>query len=202
MNKELATVLKNKLVNLPYMDLVAGMVQTVEEIKYNGEDKITVVSRNRFPVSVDVVRGPQFTGREIDLIPNSSRKSITYFEDYGSTINSTRDGLTEFTSTLRLVCWLNKKLLVGDDYAEITGYCIASIIPRLVTANPENIGVFTGLKTKALRIPIQSAELFSRYTYDENIRQYLRPPFEAFAIDLSCNYKVSSNCITQIPFKQ
>lgn len=203
MNKEIAALLKNKIRNLPFIDVLAGLVQTVEYVQFQDGDEKLVQSRKRFPVSYDVALGGDgCVGREKDLQPNSSKKSITYFEDYGSRVNATRDGVTDFTSQLRLVCWLNRNRLTGDAYSEITAFCIASIIPLICKANPENIEQFSQIRTKALTVPVQGPDLFAKYTYDETVRQFLRPPYEAFAIDFAVNYKIASNCLTTIDFNK
>lgn len=199
MNKEVATVLKNRISDLPFIDVLAGLVQTVESedfIDGTGSQK----KLKRFPVSYDTQGADNCIGREKDLQPNSSRKSIIYFEDYGSQVTGTKMGSSSFNSTLRLVAWMNRKRLVNDSYAEISGSCIAMIIAKLVPINPINVGIFSRLTVKVNSVPAQDAGLFSRYTYDEKVRQYLRPPFEVFGINIMCSYTVNKGCIPNIDF--
>ena len=201
MNKELASVLRNKLTGLPFVEKLAGLVQTVEDLTFSDDDTQTILYRKRFPVSYDVVgAGNDCTGREKDLQPDSSKKSIIYFEDFGSRVNTLNDGMIDFASSLRLVCWLNRNLLVGDAYQEITAYCMTAIIGKLCNPKYQNLGIFAQLLVKPTIIPAQNSDLFSRYTYDQNVRQYLRPPYEFFGIDLQCTYKSSSKCYDAINF--
>lgn len=201
MNKDLASFLKSRLTMLPFVDVLAGLAETVEKVQYGGEDRAIITSRNRFPVATDVNKGDnEPISPETDLIPDSRRKSIIYFEDNGAVIGSTVDGTTNYTSNLRLVCWLNRRLLIGNDYQSVSAYCIASILKKVSQQNPLNFSPFINLTVKAIRLPVGDSGLFSRYTYDESVRQYLRPPFEAFGIDLVCNYKINPDCMPEIDF--
>ena len=197
MQKELCNILKGKLITLPFADLVAGMAQTLTTTDQDETNSTTITKR--IPVSYDVWNaGADCFGREISLIPDSSRKSIIYFEDYGVTPATSTHGLQSFNASLRLVCWLNRSKLVGDNYTEIAGRCQSAIIGRLCHKNPENNGMFNRLKIDLSRIPPQDAAIFGRYTYNETDRQYLRPPFEFFAIDLLCNFQSNPKCLDSI----
>lgn len=197
MQKELANIIKGKLLTLPFGDLIAGLAQTLT-ISDTNDDGASFTKR--MPISYDVWNGGNCSGKEIALIPDSSRKSIIYFEDYGVAAGTMTHGLQSFTSSLRLVCWLNRAKLVGDAYTEIAGRCQATIIAVLCHKNPQNIGMFQRLTINVQRIPPQDPALFGRYTYNETDRQYLRPPFEFFAIDLSVAFLVSAKCLEGIPW--
>lgn len=197
MQKELASVLKVKLLTLPFIDLLAGLAQTLTTTDQDETNSTTIQKRR--PVAYDAHNGnADCFGRETALIPDSSRKSIIYFEDFGITPGPFAHGLQSFNSSLRLVCWLNRAKLVGDHYAEISGRCQAAIIGRLCHKNPENISMFQRLVINLQRIPPQDAMLFGRYTYNETDRQYLRPPFEFFGLDLTCVFYVSPKCLDGI----
>lgn len=202
MNKELSSLLKKKLLTLPFIDVLAGMVQTVTRDNMQEDDGIGKTTK-RFPVSYDTNLLEECLGRpEKMLIPDSSRKSIIYFEDYGIVNTDKKHGLYGYNSSVRLICWMNRALLVGDVYAEISGRCMAMIIERLAGHNPENNGLFTELRVDVARIPPQDAALFGRYTYNEQDRQYLRPPYEFFGIDFSCRYYVNSKCLNETQWNQ
>ena len=198
MNRELSSILKDRIAPLPFVEVLAGLVQTTEEV-INVEDGPVI--KNRFPVSFDTNIGDAcFTGKERELIPDSSRKSIIYFEDNGATIGRNgRNGDVDITCKVRLVAWLNRDKLTGNKYSHIAGFCIAAICGRL-DIKTLNTGIFKRLTVKPTNIPPQDANLFSRYTYDQNIRQYLMPPFEVFGIDFTCTAMVNAGCIAEIDF--
>lgn len=197
MNKEIAHILKGKIKDLPFIDVIAGMAQTVT--RDQPQDEGAAMIQQRFPVSSDTSLpngcegGPEFL-----LIPDSSRKSIIYFEDFGIQSTGREHGLPTFNSSIRLIAWLNRAKLTGDHYAEISGRAMAMIINLLAGRNPENVDMFTRLSVSVARIPPQEPALFGRYTYDETLRQYLRPPFEFFGIDFTCRYAANISCLNQI----
>lgn len=201
MTKELCTILKNDIAGLPFIFDLAGLVQTLSVDSIDNEG---VKSTARFPVSHDTnITDNCAYGPERRLDPDSSRKSITYFEDFGTLPGERRGGFYTYRSTVRLVSWLNRSLLVGNDYAQISGLCISKLIATLCpSANPRNVGMFTGLKVTPGRVLPQDASIFSRYTYEETQRQYLRPPFEFFAIDLVADYSIHDKCLPEIQFSQ
>lgn len=202
MNKELATVLRTKLAGLPFVDLLAGMAQTVSVSDPNQDDQAPAVIQKRYPVTYDATGTTDCIGKEVQLMPDSNRKSIIYFEDYGITVTGRVHGKVGYNSSLRLICWLNRANLVGDHYTEVSGRCQATIIDTLLSQNPENVGMFTRLIVNVARIQPQDAGLFGKYTYDETVRQYLRPPFEFFGIDLSCTYQAQASCLNGINWNQ
>lgn len=198
MNRELCNILKDFIAPLPFIDVLAGLVQTIED-NQPVEDGPAV--RNRFPMSynhnlTDACR----LGEERQLIPDSSKKSIIYFEDNGSVVGQAgRNGDVEVTGNVRLVAWLNRSRLTGDKYDLISGYCMSAICGRL-DLKFKNMGIFKRLTVRPVRFPPQDANLFSRYTYDETVRQFLMPPFEVFAIDFTANYMVNAGCISEVDF--
>jgi hypothetical protein len=195
MNKALCLVLRDKLVGLPFVDVLAAMAQTLTRDDVNQDTQLGYTKRE--PVSTDCL-GIECEGREVSLIPNSNRKSIIYFEDYGISTTDVWHGHTGYNSSIRLVCWLNRLNLVGNKYQDVAGRMMAAIIARLCTGNPQNVGMFIRLTVQVARIPPQDPALFSRYTYFESDRQYLRPPFEFFAIDFNCKFYVPANCLQDI----
>lgn len=199
MNKNLAHIFKGKLTNLPFADLLCGMVQTLTTDDPIGEEGATVQKRE--PVTYDHNQDA-CAGKEIRLIPESRRKSIIYFEDFGISVVDKVHGDTKFNSALRLVCWLNRGKTVGNIYSEVGGAAQALIIAKLANLNPYNSGIFTRIITQVARLQPQDAGIFGRYTYKETDRQYLRPPFEYFAIDLTTTFFVPAKCLEDIQWDQ
>lgn len=196
MNKELSIVLRDKLVALPFIDLLAGLAQTVTRETFPETEEGNKIT-DKYPVSCDVL-GSDCEGKEVALLPEHGRKSIIYFEDYGIASNGRLYGQSSFNSSLRLICWMNRANLVGDAYKNIGGRVMATIVDKLAGKNPENIDLFTRLTVELARIPPQDAGLFGRYSYKEEYRQYLRPPYEFFGIDFTCKYCVPSHCLNGI----
>lgn len=202
MNKELAKALRQRIIGnggLVFVEKYFGLVQTAEknEIAESGNP-----IKQRFPIATEsVLNGICTEGNEIIATPDSSVKGIIYFEDNGTFADGrVRSGNQfQFTSNLRLVCWINKRKVNSETYSEISLLAINEVIEKLeVDRNPKSDGMFSNVTISVQRIPSQDAGIFSRYTYDETITQYLRPPFEFFAIDLVIKYSINPNCLSQI----
>lgn len=208
MQKECGIVLRNRCKTLPYADLMAGLAQTLTT--QDSAEGLTFVTEKK-PVSYDVVeivngtlRKINCQGKEMSLLPNSNRKSIIYFEDNGISPLDRKRGLQGYSVGLRMVCWMNKLNLVGDAYVNIAGQCMAAAIHNITTP-PAKYKVIDGLpmsefKAELEGIARQNVDIFSKYTLKETDRQYLRPPYEFFAIDFRCSFYVDPKCIQQIPF--
>lgn len=203
MVKEVASIMKDRVSSLPFLDVIAGVAQPVIDVKFRNGDNMKI--EKKMPVSYDLVGGKSaILGMERQLVPDQSKKSILYFEDFGTTqdTGARASALTmSYISTIRLVCWINKTKMVQYKYREITAQCIAQINRALITGTSINSDGITRLMISLNRIPIQNADIFSRYNYDEAELQYLRPPFEYFAIDYTCKYRVKESCLPYINFE-
>lgn len=200
MQKEVGNVLKNRLASLPFIDVLAGTVQTLTVTDTTGggpdAESVETTTTKRFPVSDDHNQDPGIFGIETVLMPDSARRSIIYFEDYGISLLPELHGLKRYQCNLRLIAWFNRELLTGKTtYSPVSGPLMAAIIEKLVTLNPVNVAMFSRFMTRVVRIPAQDGALFGRYTYQETTRQYLRPPFEFFALDLENTFCVNPSCL-------
>ena len=189
MVKELATILKSQLNNIAFLEVIAGIVQPVIDVKF--QDDGGVKFPKKIPVSYDTSKGKTaFLGSERQLVPDKNYKSILYFEDFGSQSETRgRANTLNWNTNLRLVCWMNKTKLGYAADADITMKCMDQVLHRLVKGVGFNQLGITKLFVTASRVVQQDAAIFSRYNYDEAELQYLRPPYEYFAIDLNCRYE-------------
>lgn len=190
MMKELANVLKSQLTNITFLRTVAGITQAVKDVKYRSDDNTQIVKK--MPVSYDTSLGTSsFVGKERELIPNKGRQSILYFEDFGSTSDPKgRANSRSFISNIRIVCWFDKLELGFTKYEDVTAKFIDEILSRLITGTAINQSGILRLMVSNPRVLIQDANIFSRYNYTEETVQYLRPPYDYFAIDLTCKYEL------------
>lgn len=203
MNKEVAHILKERIAaggGVPFVEVIAGLAQRVEFKQPNG-DGVPVLKR--MPVSYDTTaaQGCKVTP-ETALVPNSKKKGLLYFEDMGSAfVDRVSGGHIKYRSTLVLVCWMNRARLVGDHYKEITSYCVTQLLSKLKAREISNEGNFARFYVTPGRILPQDASVFSRYTYEEAVTQYLRPPFEFFGMELTVEFTVHPACVEQLEFK-
>lgn len=195
MIKEICTELRDRLQfngDLPYIDVYAGLVQTVQYKQTDANDNPIT---KRMPVSYDTNIAADCGGPEKALTPDSRKKGIIYFEDNGGvvTVKELSGGRTMYRANLMLVCWLNRKRITDDTYAVIGKNAFDGIKAKLLSnLKPSN---YTNLKVNINRFR-QEPNIFSKYSYDETVLQFLRPPFEYFAIELTASF--ITTCATEI----
>lgn len=205
MNKEIAHELKEILKSsdgIPFVDVIAGMVQTVTD-KDEGENGLPVTKR--YPVTDDVTIADncQFSQEKI-LTPDSRKKGLIYFEDNGTSfMGSDNKGNYSYRSRLKLICWLNRSRITGQRYSQITASGITYILDKLKVGELYGkVGFFQRFKVNVSSIDPQDSSIFSKYSYDESDMQYLRPPFEFFAINLTVDFSVNKRCINEIEIRE
>lgn len=202
MNKGLAHELKLKIKTLSYLQKIGGLVYTQikqERILVNGNPKTII---KKFPVTCDSDVDECVGGSLVEMIPSDKYKSMIYFEDNGMSIGSEANS---YVSKLRLIGWFDSRTLdtcVGDVKCyEYSTFIISDIIKKLESFKTKNLGIYNKVIVSIDRVPAQDASIFSKYTYSENENQYLMPPYEYFAIDLSISFSVNQKCVLTIKQK-
>lgn len=193
MTNEISDILKNQISELPFIDRLAGLVRpvTINEETDSGK------KRKSFPVACNVSAQDCVTsGKYQDLVPNSSRKSVIYFEEAGGTrMTGIERNEINFTSTVRLVGWLNLKKMGLTD-CNWSATAILQIIKELsVLLQPHNSGMFLHVKITEISEAEKSNAIFSKYSYDEAVTQYLIYPYDYFALNLTIKFSINKNCI-------
>ena len=113
-----------------------------------------------------------------DAIPNSSKQSILYWEDYGTTTLLSAPRYSRVESNVRIVMWFNfKKLEEGKTYDE----CVREVLNSLPKRVGNKIHIFLrGQQPK-------TEAIFARYDYKE-AKQYVAPPYDVAAFDFAIRY--------------
>lgn len=169
---------------LELVDVIAGLTEVVTYQNTDGNDNVVT---KRMPVSYNTNLIDCGKGKERDLIPDSRRKGMIYLEDNGgvNVLRALSGGRFMYRGNIVLVCWMNRKKTVGEAYADVGKASYDKILDKLRGTLPSSN--FTSLRVQPTRFR-QDGQVFAKYTYDETVLQYLRPPFEYFAIDLSITF--------------
>lgn len=213
MNAQLANILKNKLSSidngldeqgqqlpngLPFIDRMAGLVITGEKAQPATIEGAFTVSK--FPISVDAdYEECMNKACYKDLVPHSKLKGILYFEGMGTQPLGNDHGNFKYLVRLRLICWINNKLIQGN-----SENCL-SISHKLITKIRStleqgifNANGFTKIKVHATNIIDNEYKLFERYTYPQDSIKYLMFPYEAFGIDLQAECTIANSCVDDL----
>jgi hypothetical protein len=199
MNRAIANVLKTKLQGLPLIDKMAGLVQTVEYQQTESDDTGTVQKTiiKKVPVSTDVELTDECieTG---DLVPDSSKRGILYFEDGGVMPLASPASYQAYRSKLRLVSWFNTAVVGVDNSFEVAPMLIALILKKLCELNQTNQGNYLRLKVALESIPKSNKDIFSPYTYDIYTNGFLFAPYDYFALDLTVEFMINPDCLSEL----
>lgn len=208
MNRGIAYILMQHLTDIPYIQRFAGLVSLQEETNqdYESEQPATKFTK-KYPVAYDYcITKPQECEIEgaLSMIPDSSYFGQIYFEDGGVDPSGRQGRLYMYTSKLRMVVWLNTKMIVKkDEYTALPGQSISTAVlndclSRFNKIEFTNQGYYSRFKVKAKNIPISGDNVFSPYSFDKEANQYTMPPYEFFAVDLEVEYGLAEGCIDAI----
>ena len=185
MNATIAEILKGRLEDILWIGRLAGLVRPVTYERNGGTITIPVA------VSVQDRSGCAASDELREMVPDDQYGAMVYFEDQGATRSQSRTRGVHFVSSVRLVCWVNVSRLGGDMLA--ADHVMTKLIHAL-TAGPYNLGNLQGIRHRAQAAPARGAALFAAYNYPNSSRQYLMPPFDAFAIDINTEYRLMPGC--------
>lgn len=187
MNEAIASIVKQYIQGIEFADKVAGLIRPVT-VKVGGVDKT-------YPVGWDVSHADCLKGKYNDLMPNSKYRSIMYFEDGGTQFLDRIGNFQTFVSTLRLVGWINTSKIpqIGCPIPQ-SSQMILQII-RAIPQGTVNVEPFSKMQIIIDDEVVKSNAIFSGYTYDEAVTQYLFYPYDYFALNISVRYAYSVDCI-------
>jgi hypothetical protein len=188
----MVNIIVNKIVadlkiDLPFVDKITGIVKAAQ-IDVAGAVKTLPVA-----INTDVT-----TCNDSELVsyePDTSNISIIYFEDRGTTMQKMDNQSIYFTSNFTLVCWFN--YLKVDHTLTNTSQIVGNLIKYL----PEIMGNIAPLIGVVLSINGEQAKdgsVFSKYTYIENVTQFITYPYDYVALDLSAEFHVRKDCFNDI----
>ncbi len=155
--------------------MIREIIDTVnEEFDYSFKDVLLGVVHPHdnkgklIPATSDGVPVPE-------AIPDTSKTSIVYWEDYGATIWKHTVRYRYVEHEMRLIVWINFKK-VDEDY----DYCVREILSNL----PRKVG--NTLLFVSAHLP-KSTEVFARYDYQER-KQYITYPYDVIALTVRVRY--------------
>jgi hypothetical protein len=181
-------ILEN-LVYLPFIDQYTGVVKVAKII--SGDTVKTFPIACNTPTDCD-------PNKLKALVPNSTKRSILYFEDMGTQQTELVNGGYRFQATLRLVCWINYKKISG-------ALCDTSLIAtNILKYLPTRLGNFDEFIDVWVEVSSQdpAENVFDRYNYNEERNQFMTYPYDVVAFTLKATWKVLTACVPEIVPKE
>ncbi|NCT92945.1 MAG: hypothetical protein GXC72_00850 [Chitinophagaceae bacterium] len=187
MNRALADILSTKL-DSAYIDRKAGIVFTFEKVTVPESGPKVI---KRIPVAY-------LNGEKVDMIPDSRCKCMIYFEDQGISAPSKVGPGWQYISRLRLVCWLNSRLISGQSDSTLKAKIMTDVIDKLAGGAYFSQSPYTRVLPKVVNIPTQDKNIFAKYDYSEQDQQYLMQPYDYFAVDFQIPFTIPTACLNSI----
>jgi hypothetical protein len=201
MVQQLAKIVKNKI-SLVTDDKVAGLVRLAVKPSLMEVGADIAYTGVKFPISADINISNCKKGCFDELVPNSAKKSIRYFEDLGTvSLPSENRGFFKYETKLRLVVWLNWKKIMNTETCESQTHKVVNIIRQQLDKQFSEDD-FLNINILVQKIIFNEYEIFANYDYKKNALPFLMYPYESFAIDFIVQYSISSRCeviITENP---
>jgi hypothetical protein len=186
MNETIASIVKDIILGIEMADKVAGLVRPAV-LTINGAEK-------RFPVAFDVTAEQCQKGGYKELTPNSSYKSVMYFEDMGTTWLDRVGDVQLFEGRLKLVGWINTKKFPNMSCPNPYSTEMIKQIVRVIPVGHFNWNdVFQRIQITITNEERKTPAIFGAYTYNE-LTQYLFYPYDYFALNLTIRYGYNINC--------
>lgn len=196
MNAAIASILKDYLITLVWKDKVAGLVKPLVRMDPLKQGNFTTSVRKTFPISCDISYTDCQSNANLykDLQPDSNLRSIMYFEDRGVRWIKSEGGNDFYRSSLTLVGWvnMNKFKFTGCYISPLLVQSIRGVIPK-TPVNSQVNGMTRILSNITGELP-KDAGIFSKYTYNEGIIQYLMYPFDYFALTIETDFAMNIAC--------
>lgn len=189
MNNKIANIVVDYIKDLPWIEKLAGMTQVARIYQTSDGAKI----EKRYPISCQLdYEDACKEGCYDELVPNSKYRSVVYFEDGSFSYRERRGKRLYYESNIRLVAWLNYKLLEGAGCGS-TGEYILDIIQALPEI-PVDIDNMRGMTITVISQARRDSGIFSKYTYNEFATQYMLIPYDYFALDIRTEFFVIPEC--------
>lgn len=180
MNSKIAEILKDQISSLTWVDKIVGLVKPITYTDKAGTKKTIPIYYRDDPTLCD-------SGDYTDLVPDSSKMSIIYFEDGGTDVANAGCMFTDCISSLKLVCWCNLKLINPALSSAL------SLKLQVINTIPNQIAN-TDWVTK-IQVSLESDDVgspFTKYTYDEQ-KQFLMWPYDYFSLNYKVRYSIPRN---------
>jgi len=188
---DIGNIIIDKIKDVPFADKYAGVVKT---IVYNDKALNGSTIKKSFPADCRMSLSACQSGSQyLDLCPDTSKKSVMYFEDAGTRLIKREGNYLYWSASLDLVAWINMPK-IGFNGCSYAGIAIMSIIKQL-PVRPFNQGDYHMIEIDFIGEKPKNQNPFSKYSYDEAIDQFLMYPFDYFVLALQVNFRMDLRCL-------
>jgi len=185
---KVAELLRSQIEDLPFVDLLGGLTKPLTLVTNTGEETINKV----LPVDVNVLTNPCDQDEKNKYIPDTSKLSVIFFEDQGTTLDREDTYYRYLETTLRMMCWFNLPL-INVDYIDssLLVLNILETIPERIANTDELFIISVAYEGQAS----QQEDIFEAYDFNLPEHQYNIFPYDTAGLDFVVSYAVGRNCL-------
>jgi hypothetical protein len=191
MIRKVTDLIVAELSGLNFVDKIGGIVKELEVVSPNDGASDTKV----YPVC-----GQDATGKHITFLPDTSKKSVIFFEDNGTNETGNDVRYNNYESSIRLIAWYNL-MKINEDFTEgdLLTQTLIYNIPHTLPNSDYLTKIFIDFNGEVTK----DKSIFGKYNFDEATWQYLNYPYDYAAIDLTVRYSIPRNasCFDSITIK-
>lgn len=190
MNAKIAELLREKIEDLNFIERTAGLVRSLP-IKVPTDDG-GMITKN-----IPIYQNNEDTCDEEEmmaLVPDSSKKSIVFFEDGGIDIESKDTRFIHCRSTINMVAWFNLPM-INETYTDATLLMakLISTIPKYIT----NEDFVTGIMVTP-RSFLPKDSVYAQYDLDLAENMYFAYPYDYSAFSFDIVFRLPMACLDAI----
>lgn len=196
MNQDIANYLKGLLTaqgatTAVWISTIAGLVWPLR--------RTTSEQTSIYPVSCDHNADECDENQYIELIPKNGLRSIIYFEErQGATlVERMPHRIFKYETVLRLVCWFDKRKFMNPSACLVRSLLVHDIISN-IDFGYTNSSPYRRIHINSVSEVEHSRDIFSAYTYDEDLSQFMFEPYDFFALDIKLTFELGAECIAEI----
>ncbi len=189
------------MVNLIVNEIVSQLAALTFLDKITGITKVASVSDGagniqKFPIALNTDVSTCSDSQLLDYVPDSTKTSIIYFEDRGTQVTGWQDGAIGFTANFTLICWFNYNKI--NPALTNTSLIAANLIKLLPFGNMGNIYPLMGIFLELTSQQSNEGGVFGKYSYKEEINQFITYPYDYVALDLKADFRVRPECVDDL----
>lgn len=177
--------ISNNLKSLPFIERHGGLVRTARRYMIIDGQPFEEL----YPVSMDVEGNCFENGKYLDLAPNSSYKSVSYFEQRGPVIVECEGSFYKFTAPVSFVCWMNMKKVGSHNQV---GYVYEGMSLDVLTKSIQ-INKYHALSVEIESLHPKNEGIFQKYNYSDRLDLFLYP-YDFFSINFIIKWRMQIGC--------
>jgi hypothetical protein len=192
---KIAKLLRDEISDLNFVDVAAGLAKSVTVRVPEGEiDEASVIDK-QVPMAYNDLGLVCEDGELYPLTPDTTKKSIHWWEDNGTNLVSEDTYYYHSQAALVLVSWWNLPLINVDltDPSDLVALLIAEIPVKLT-----NVDYLSQIRVAFNGEVPAGTDVLSKYDFNEPENQFGTHPYYVTGLNFLVDFAFGKNCVDAI----